>query len=59
MNGSAVFDDDAAAGGVDVDAARGFLAFASAGSSAGFAGVALRPRAFGPVDIARGSGYST
>ena len=53
----------AAAAGVDVDATRGFLAFASAGStdvgfsagfSAGFAGVALRPRGFGPVDLDRG-----
>ena len=51
----------AAAAGVDVDATRGFLAFASAGStdvgfsagfSAAFAGVALRPRA-GAVDLDR------
>ena len=53
----------AAAAGVDVDATRGFLAFASAGStdvgfsagfSAGFADEVLRPRGFGPVDIDRG-----
>ena len=51
----------AAAAGVDVDAPRVFLAFASAGStdvgfsagfSAAFAGVALRPRA-GAADLDR------
>ena len=54
-NGAVGFGVDADAG-VDVDATRGFLAFASAGStdvgfsagfSAGFAGVALRPRGAG------------
>ena len=51
----------AAAAGVDVDATRGFLAFASAGStdvgfsagfSAGFADEVLRPRA-GAADLDR------
>ena len=49
----------ATAAGVDVDATRGFLAFASAGStdvgfsagfSAAFAGVALRPRGAADLD---------
>ena len=63
MNAATDFDDAAAAtGGVDVDATRGFLAFASAGStdvgfsagfSADFAGVALRPRGAGFVDLDR------
>ena len=54
MNAATDFDD-AAAGGVDVDATLGFFAFASAGSTdVDFAGVALRPRGFGPVDAAPG-----
>ena len=63
-NGAGAAAAAGAAAGVDVDATRGFLVFASAGStdvgfsagfSAVFAGVALRPRGAADLDRAGSS----